>query len=413
MEAIDKVKKLDIEAIRTQFPILSTMMNGKPLVFLDSAASSQKPLSVINTISDYYLYSHANVHRGVYQLSQKATELFELTRTKVREFINAPSEREVIFVRGTTEGINLVASSFGKKYIHPGDEILISAIEHHSNIVPWQMIAEERGATVKVIPVDERGVLDMEEYKNLLNSNVKIVAVNHVSNSLGTINPIKEMISLAHAAGIPVLVDGAQAVPHMKVDVQDLDADFYAFSSHKMYGPTGMGILYGKEKWLEAIPPYQGGGEMIRSVSYTNTVYNELPFKFEAGTPNIADAIGLTAAIDYINELGIENIGQHENDLLEYALQSMRELEGMRFIGTAPEKAGVISFLIEDTHPYDIGALLDKQGIAVRTGHHCCQPLMDRFDIPGTVRASFGVYNNYSDIDTLVAGIQRASKMLR
>lgn len=412
MATTGKNRKLDLDKIRSDFPILSTEMNRKPLVFLDSAASSQKPVQVIEAISNYYKTAHANVHRGVYQLSQQATELFELTRTKVRKFVNAESEREIVFVRGTTEGINLVASCFGRKFIGKGDEIIISAVEHHSNIVPWQLIAEERGATIKIIPVDESGVLDLIEYQKLLTSRVKIVAVNHVSNSLGTINPVKEMIEMAHNAGIPVLVDGAQAVPHMEVDVQELGADFYAFSSHKMYGPTGIGVLYGKEKWLEAIPPYQGGGEMIRSVSYTQTVYNDLPFKFEAGTPNIADAIGLTAAIDYLEDLEISAVGRHEQDLLIYATTLMREISGMKFIGTAPEKAGVISFLIEGAHPYDVGALLDKQGIAVRTGHHCTQPLMDRYGIPGTVRVSFGVYNNFEDIDRLVGGIKRASRML-
>lgn len=404
---------LNLTQIRADFPILSRSMNGKPLVFLDSAASSQKPRQVIDAISHYYENSHANVHRGVYQLSQEATEAYERTRHLVREFINAQSEREIIFVRGCTEGINLVSSSFGRKFLKEGDSVIISTLEHHSNIVPWQMICEEKGAKLKVIPVTENGEINMEAYAAMLDETVKIVAVNHISNSLGTINPVAEIIRLAHEHNIPVLIDGAQSVPHMKVDVQALDADFYVFSSHKMYGPTGFGVLYGKEKWLEEMPPYHGGGEMIETVTFEKTTYNTLPFKFEAGTPDIAGGLGLAAAIEYIWSIGLDQIGAHEHELLLYAQEELSKIDGMRFIGTAKEKAGVISFLIDDTHPYDIGALLDKQGIAVRTGHHCTQPLMDYLNIPGTVRASLGVYNSMEDIDKLAAGLERAVKMLR
>lgn len=404
---------LNLAQIREDFPILSRSMNGKPLVFLDSAASSQKPRQVIDAISHYYENSHANVHRGVYQLSQEATEAYERTRHLVREFINAQSEHEIIFVRGCTEGINLVSSSFGRKFLKEGDSVIISTLEHHSNIVPWQMICEEKGAKLKVIPVSEIGEIDMEAYAAMLDETVKIVAVNHISNSLGTINPVAEIIRLAHEHNIPVLIDGAQSVPHMKVDVQALDADFYVFSSHKMYGPTGFGVLYGKEKWLEEMPPYHGGGEMIETVTFEKTTYNTLPFKFEAGTPDIAGGLGLAAAIEYIWSIGLDQIGAHEHELLLYAQEELSKIDGMRFIGTAKEKAGVVSFLIEGTHPYDIGALLDKQGIAVRTGHHCTQPLMDYLNIPGTVRASLGVYNSREDIDKLAAGLERAVKMLR
>lgn len=404
---------LNLTQIRADFPILSRSMNGKPLVFLDSAASSQKPRQVIEAISNYYENSHANVHRGVYQLSQEATEAYERTRHLVREFINAASEREIIFVRGCTEGINLVSSSFGRKYIKEGDCVIISTMEHHSNIVPWQMICEEKGATLKVIPVSDIGELDMEAYAAMLDETVKIVAVNHISNSLGTINPVAEIIRLAHEQDIPVLIDGAQSVPHMTVDVRALDADFYVFSSHKMYGPTGFGVLYGKEKWLEEMPPYHGGGEMIETVTFEKTTYNTLPFKFEAGTPDIAGGLGLAAAIEYIWSIGLEQIGAHEQELLAYAHQELSKIDGMRLFGTAREKAGVASFLIDGTHPYDVGALLDKQGIAVRTGHHCTQPLMDFYKIPGTVRASFGVYNTLEDIDKLIAGLNRAVNMLR
>ncbi|HMQ08822.1 MAG TPA: cysteine desulfurase [Saprospiraceae bacterium] len=408
-----EVNSLDIKKVRSDFPILSRRMNGQPLVFLDSAASSQKPVQVIEAISNYYIMSHANVHRGVYQLSQEATEAFESTRRAVRDFIQARSEVEIIFVRGCTEGINLVAHSFGKSEVHPGDIILISGLEHHSNIVPWQMLCQEREAQLRVIPVLDNGELDMEAYWSLLNEKVKLVAVNHVSNSLGTVNPIKKMIAMAHQWNIPVLVDGAQAVPHEKVDVSELDADFYVFSGHKMYGPTGIGILYGKEKWLEKLPPYQGGGEMISTVTFEKTTYNELPFKFEAGTPDIAGGIGLHAAIQYLNHLGMEAIKNHESELLMYGTEQLSSLKDLQLIGTAPHKTGVFSFLVNGLHPYDIGSILDKQGIAVRTGHHCTQPLMDRFRIPGTVRASLGLYNNSEDIDRLVEGLDKAITMLK
>jgi cysteine desulfurase / selenocysteine lyase len=402
----------DHDLIRAHFPILNRTMNDKPLVFLDSAASSQKPIQVIEAISSYYKNSHANVHRGVYQLSQEATESYEAARKAVQRFINAGSDREIIFVRGCTEGINLVASSFSKKYLQKGDEILISAMEHHSNIVPWQMACEEKEAHVKVVPVNEVGELDMEKFEKLLNEKVRLVAVNHISNTLGTINPVREIIRLAHEKNIPVLVDGAQSVPHMQVDVQNLDADFYVFSSHKMYGPTGIGVLYGKENWLEEMPPYQGGGEMISQVTFEKTTFNELPFKFEAGTPDISGGIGLHAAINYINSIGIEKIGAHEQSLLEYGMLRLSEIPGIRFIGAAAHKAGVISFLLDSAHPYDVGAILDKLGIAVRTGHHCTQPLMDLYGIPGTVRASFGLYNNFEDIDRLTEGMHKAASML-
>lgn len=404
---------LDISAIRNDFPILGREMNAKPLVFLDSAASSQKPYQVIQAISKYYEHTHANVHRGVYQLSQEATDAFEQSRKSVRSFINAASEQEVIFVRGCTEGINLVASSFGRKFLEKGDVILLSEMEHHSNIVPWQLIAEERGAEIKVIPVNDEGELDMDAFKSMLHSMVKIVAVTHVSNALGTINPVKWMISEAHSRNIPVLIDGAQSAPHMELDVQDLDADFYVFSAHKMYGPTGMGVLYGKKEWLNQMPPYHGGGEMIDRVTFEKTTFNELPFKFEAGTPNIAGAVGLDAAIQYMNSIGVARIQQHEHQLLLYGQEQLSKVDGIKFIGTAQDKAGVISFLVEGTHPYDVGTLLDKQGIAVRTGHHCTQPLMDRYGIPGTIRASFGVYNTFEDIDKLTVAVQKSVAMLR
>ena len=388
-------------------------MNGKPIAFLDSAASSQKPSSVLEAMDTYYREKHANVHRGVYQLSQEATTAYENARELVRGFLNAPSTKEVIFVRGCTEGINLVAATFGRRFLDAESEVLISAMEHHSNIVPWQLACEASGAKLKVIPVNDKGELIMEEFERLLTNKVKIVALTHVSNTLGTINPVKEVIEKAHARDIPVLLDGAQAIPHMPVDVQELDVDFYTFSGHKMFGPTGIGVLYGKEAWLNALPPYQGGGEMIETVTFEKTTYNELPHKFEAGTPDIAGTIGLGAAIEYIQSVGYETIHAHEAELLDYATQKLQRIEGIRFIGTAKEKASVISFLIEGMHPYDVGTILDKLGIAVRTGHHCTQPLMDQFGIPGTVRASLAFYNNKNDIDRLVEGVKRAVAMLR
>ncbi len=413
MTTLTAIKKLNIQQIRNDFPILQTEMRGKPLVFLDSAASSQKPKGVIDAISQYYESQHANVHRGVYELSQEATDAFELGRERVRAFINSEFTDEVIFTRGCTESINLVASCFGKKFLNKGDEVIISAMEHHSNIVPWQMICEEKGAILKVIPVNEKGEIIFEEYEKLLSDRTKIVSIVHISNSLGTINPIKAVIELAHERGVPVLVDGAQATLHTKIDVQELDVDFYTFSGHKVYGPTGIGVLYGKRKWLDAMPPYQGGGEMIKTVSFEKTTYNELPFKFEAGTPDISGAIGLGIALKYITDLGLDAIAEHEKELLEYGTKKLLEIDGLRIIGTSENKASVISFLIDGTHPYDIGTILDKMGIAVRTGHHCTQPLMDFYGIPGTVRASFAVYTSIEDIDKLVAGVERAARMLR
>jgi len=406
-------RPFDAEAIRKEFPILQREMNGKPLVFLDSAASSQKPRAVIEALDHYYEHLNANVHRGVYQLSQEATNAHEHGREVARRFINAASTKEILFTRGTTEGINLVAQCYGRKYLSAGDEILISAMEHHSNIVPWQMVAEQTGAKLTVIPVTEKGELDMEAFHQLLNKRTKIVSIVHVSNTLGTINPVKEIIDAAHAIDVPVLVDGAQATPHMRADVQALDADFYVFSGHKIFGPTGIGLLYGKEAWLEAMPPYHGGGEMIKTVTFEKTTYNELPFKYEAGTPDISGSIAMGVAMDYIDAIGYEAIQRHEQDLLDYATGQLNNIQGIRFIGEAEQKASVISFLIDGTHPYDVGTLLDKLGIAVRTGHHCTQPLMDQYGIPGTVRASFAVYNNREDVDRLVAGVERAARMLR
>ncbi|NRB48682.1 MAG: cysteine desulfurase [Saprospiraceae bacterium] len=403
---------LDVQAIRSDFPILEREMRNKPMVFLDSAASSQKPDSVVKAMDYYYQQQNANVHRGVYQLSQEATDAYEKGRHLVQGFINAASEKEVLFVRGTTEGINLVASSYGRKFLQEGDEVIISAMEHHSNIVPWQLICEQTGAKLRVIPVTDEGELIMEEYEQMLNERTKIVAVVHVSNTLGTINPVERIIELAHAKDIPVLLDGAQAIPHLKIDVQALDVDFYTFSGHKMFGPTGIGILYGKEKWLNAMPPYQGGGEMIETVSFEKTTFNELPHKFEAGTPDIAGAVGLGAAVEYMEQIGHEAIQKHEHDLLVYGTEALSKIPGIRLIGTAEDKASVISFLLDGAHPYDVGTILDQMGIAVRTGHHCTQPLMDRYGIPGTVRASFAVYNTKEDIDRLVEGVRRAAKML-
>jgi cysteine desulfurase/selenocysteine lyase len=405
-------EQLDIARIRADFPLLSREMNGKPIVFLDSAASSQKPSQVIEAMDYYYRYQHANVHRGVYQLSQEATTAFEEVREKVRAFLNAPSENEIIFVRGCTEAINLVASSFGRKFIGPGDEVLITAMEHHSNIVPWQMICEERGAHLRVAPITAAGELVLEELDRLLTPQTRILALTQVSNTLGTINPIREIVQMAHAKGVPVLVDGAQAAPHQKIDVQELDVDFYAFSAHKVFGPTGVGVLYGKAHWLNQMPPYHGGGEMIKTVTFAKTTYAELPHKFEAGTPDIAGVIGLGAALDYMQGIGIAAISAYEDELLAYATQRLAEIPGIRFIGTARRKASLVSFLIEGIHPYDLGALLDKQGIAVRTGHHCTQPLMDLYGIPGTVRASLAFYNDKTDIDRLVDGVKRAAAML-
>jgi cysteine desulfurase / selenocysteine lyase len=403
---------LDVYKIRKDFPILDLQVNGKPLVYFDNAATSQKPWQVIKAIEHYYTDLNSNVHRGVHHLSQKATDAFEASRKKVAGFINAKHDHEVIFTRGTTEAINLVAHSYGKQFVQPGDVIIISTLEHHSNIVPWQLLCEDRKAELKVIPINEKGELLLEAFKEMLDEKVKLVSVNYVSNSLGTINPVREIIELSHQQGIPVLLDAAQAVQHMPIDVQELDVDFFAFSGHKMYGPTGIGILYGKEKWLNQMPPYQGGGEMIKTVSFEKTIYNELPFKFEAGTPNIEAAICLGAAVDYINEIGLESIQQYEHELLEYATEKLSGIDGIRFIGTAGKKASVVSFLIDSIHPYDVGVILDQLGIAVRTGHHCTQPLMDYYGIPGTVRASFAFYNTKEEIDVLTEAVQKAVSML-
>ena len=408
---IEKSLSLDIQKIRSDFPTLQQKVNGKPLVYFDNAATSQKPLKVIERMEAYYREQNSNVHRGVHTLSQIATDAYENTRKLVREFINASSEREVIFTKGTTEGINLVASSFGRKFVKEGDEIIISTLEHHSNIVPWQILCEQVGANLKVIPVNDRGELEMEAYAQMLTDRTKIVSVAYISNSLGTINPVREIIELAHARNIPVMLDAAQAVPHLKVDVQELDVDFIAFSGHKMFAPTGVGILYGKERWLEEMPPYMGGGDMIDVVRFEKTTYSSLPHKFEAGTPNIAGFIGLGAGIEYMNEVGIEAIAAHENALLEYGHKVLPEIESMRLIGTAAKKASVISFLLGEIHPYDTGTILDELGIAVRTGHHCTQPLMQRYEIPGTVRASFAFYNTFEEIDKLVEGLKRVRQM--
>jgi len=409
---LQSLKKRSVRQARSDFPILSSTVNGRDLVFLDSAASSQKPQTVIDCISTYYCEQNANVHRGVYSLSQTATQLFEDSREKVREFISAGHSREVVFVRGATEGINLVAQSFGGKFFKPGGEIILSQLEHHSNIVPWQMIAEEKGMKIRVVPINSKGELMMDALEDMLSEKVQMIALNHISNALGTINPVKEISALARRYDIPVLIDGAQATSHGEVNVQELGVDFYVFSGHKMFGPTGIGVLWGKEKWLEAMPPWQGGGEMIETVSFEKTTFNELPFKFEAGTPNIAGSIALGAAIDYIGQFDMLEIVKYERELLKYATEKLKEIPGLRIYGEAAEKASVISFLIENTHPYDLGILLDKMGIAVRTGHHCTQPLMDFLGIPGTVRASMALYNDQNDIDRLVDGLVKARQML-
>ena len=402
---------ININDIRHQFPTLHQKVNGYPLVYLDNGATTHKPQVVIDAISQYYEKLNSNIHRGVHFLSQKATDAYEASRETIRQHLNAQHLYEIIFTKGNTEAINLVANGFGQ-ILQNGDEILVSAMEHHSNIVPWQMACKNSSATLKVIPMDKKGVLDMESYKNLLSSKTKVVAVNHISNALGTINPVKEMIKWAHKVGAAVLIDGAQAGPHCKIDVQNLDADFYCISGHKLYGPTGIGALYGKEEWLKKLPPYQGGGEMIASVSFDKTSYADLPHKFEAGTPNIAGGIALKTAIDWVNQIGLDNIISHEKELIDYATNELSKIKDIRFIGQAKEKAGVISFLVGNFHPYDIGMILDKLGIAVRTGHHCAQPVMDQFSIPGTIRASFAVYNNAEDVNRLVDGVKKAQKML-
>ncbi len=402
---------MDIQKIRADFPILSREVYGKPLVYFDNGATTQKPRIVVDSLVEEYYSVNANVHRGVHYLSQQATELHEASRETVRRFINARSTNEVIFTRGTTEAINLIVSSFGEEFIQEGDEVIVSVMEHHSNIVPWQILAARKGIAIKVIPMNDRGELLLDEYRKLFSDKTKIVSVTHVSNVLGTVNPVKKMIAEAHAHGVPVLIDGAQAVPHTQVDVQDLDADFYAFSGHKVYGPTGVGVLYGKEEWLDRLPPYQGGGEMIQTVSFDKTVFQELPFKFEAGTPDYIGTTGLAKALDYVSTIGMENIARHEHELTVYAMQRLKEIPGMRIFGEAAHKSSVISFLVGDIHHLDLGTLLDRLGIAVRTGHHCAQPLMQHLGIEGTVRASFGLYNTKEEIDVLVSGIERVSKM--
>ena len=402
---------LDINKIRADFPILSVKVNGKPLVYFDNGATSQKPQVVIDAIAKYYQEINANIHRGVHTLSQLATDAYEISRGKMQQHINAKFPYEVIFTSGTTHGINIVSNGFAS-ILKAGDEVLVSALEHHSNIVPWQMLCERTGATLKVIPMNDEGELILLEYEKLLSNKTKIVAVNHISNALGTINPVKYMIEKAHQVGAAILIDGAQAVPHLKPNVQELDCDFYVFSGHKICGPTGTGILYGKEEWLRKLPPYQGGGEMIKEVTFEKTTYADLPHKFEAGTPNIADGIVLGTAIDYMNEIGFENIATYEHELLEYGTKKLLEIEGLKIFGTAKEKTSVISFNIEGIHPYDIGTIIDNKGIAVRTGHHCAQPIMDFFKIPGTVRASFAFYNTKEEIDSMVDAIKKAKLML-
>ena len=401
----------DINKVREDFPILSRQIYGKPLVYFDNGATTQKPLCVLDAMRNEYLNVNANVHRGVHYLSQQATDLHEAARETVRKFINAPKVEEVIFTRGTTESLNLVVSSFGDRFLSEGDEVIVSVMEHHSNIVPWQLLAAKKGIAIKVIPMTDEGDVIMEEYEKLFNERTRIVSITQVSNVLGTINPVKEMIRIAHEHEVPVMVDGAQSTPHMKVDVKDLDCDFFAFSGHKIYGPTGIGVLYGKEKWLDEMPPYQGGGEMIESVSFEKTTFEKLPFKFEAGTPDYVATHVLATALNYVTELGLDNIFAHEQELTRYAMEQMKEIPGMRLFGTSQHKDAVISFLVGDIHHLDMGTLLDRLGIAVRTGHHCAEPLMHRLGISGTVRASFALYNTKEEVDALVAGIKRVSQM--
>lgn len=397
--------------VRKDFPILHQEVHGRPLVYLDSAATSQKPQVVIDALADYYARDNANVHRGVHRLSERATEAYEGARARIRRFLNAAHPREIVFVRGTTEGINLVAQAYGRQTVGPGDEVVITALEHHSNIVPWQMLCEEKGAALRVVPIDDAGEVDVDAYERLLGERTRLVAIAHVSNALGTILPVKRMIEAAHRRGIAVLVDGAQAVPHLRVDVRDLDCDFYTFSGHKTYGPTGIGALYGKAERLERMPPYQGGGDMIKSVAFEKTVYNDLPYKFEAGTPDIAGAIGLGAALEYLEGLGLDRVAAHEHALLVHGTERLSSLPGLRLIGTAREKASVLSFVVDGVHAHDVGSILDREGIAVRTGHHCAMPVMTRFGIAATARASLGVYNRFEDIDALVEGLARVREI--
>jgi cysteine desulfurase/selenocysteine lyase len=404
---------LDVAARRAEFPILSQQVHGRPLVYLDNAASSQKPAAVIAAEREVYETYYANVHRGVHTLSMRSTDAYEAARVKVQRFVNAATAKEIVLTRGTTESINLVAQTYGRKHVGPGDEVLITGLEHHSNIVPWQMLCEEKGARLRVATLAEDGAVRMDEFEALLSPRTKLVAAAHVSNALGTLNPVRRMIERAHAQGVPVLIDGAQAVPHLPVDVRALDCDFYAFSSHKMYGPSGVGVLYGKRALLEEMPPWQGGGDMILSVTFGKTTYNELPYKFEAGTPNIAGVIGLGAAVDWLTAVGLEKVAAHEHDLLVHGTGRLREVPGLRLVGTAAEKAAVLSFVIEGVHPHDVGTVLDYEGIAVRTGHHCAQPVMDRYGIPATTRASFALYNTRQEVDALVAALHKAVETFR
>ena len=406
------VEQKSIIDLRNDFPTLKRKVNGKDLVYFDNGATAQTPSSVIDRVRDYYENENSNIHRGVHTLSQEATSAYEDARKKIKQYINASLEEEVLFTKGTTDGINLVANGFSRGILQEGDEIVISCMEHHSNIVPWQMACDYNGAVLKVIPINDKGELLLEEFKDLLSDKTKLVAITHISNTLGTINPVKELVDASHALGIPVLLDGAQSIQHMKVDVQELDCEFYAFSGHKMFGPTGIGILFGKKEWLEKLPPYQGGGDMIKTVSFEKTTYNDLPHRFEAGTPNIAGGIGLGSAVDYLNELDWESIKVHEDELLEYATEKILEIEGIRIIGTAKQKVGILSFVHETAHHYDIGTILDQLGVAIRTGHHCTEPLMKRYSVTGTARVSFAFYNTKEEVDIFIAALKRALKML-
>ncbi len=413
MQTEEDIKTFDVSAIRKEFPVLERKIKGKNLVYFDNAATAQKPKVVIDALVNYYQHYNANIHRGIHSLAEEATAAFEATRDTVKEFINAKHREEIIFTSGVTEGINLVAATLGRQNIKEGDEIIISGMEHHSNIVPWQMLCLEKKAKLKIIPVDDNGELMMDEFEKLITSKTKIVSIVHASNSLGTINPVKEIIEIAHQHNIIVLVDGAQSSVHLNIDVQDMDCDFFVLSSHKIYGPTGVGVLYGKKELLEEMPPYMGGGEMIKDVTFVHTTYNDLPYKFEAGTPNIADTVAFKAALDFVNEVGKENIRRHEELLTKYVMDKLSKIDGVRLIGTAKHKTSVVSFIVKNIHPQDIGILLDNYGIAVRTGHHCCQPLMNRFEIPGTIRASFAMYNTKEEVDELVKGVEKAIKMLK
>jgi cysteine desulfurase/selenocysteine lyase len=406
-------RPFDVDRVRADFPALHQHVKGKPLVYLDNAASAQKPQSVIDALSRLYSHDYANIHRGVHELSERATRAYENARLKAQRFLNARSEREIVFVRGTTEGINLVAATYGRTHVGKGDEVLITHLEHHSNIVPWQMLCEEKGAHLRVAPIDDRGDVEMDRFEELLSDRTRIVSVAHVSNALGTINPVKTMIELAHGRGVPVLLDGAQAAPHLALDVQALDCDFYTISSHKMFGPSGVGVLYGREALLEKMPPYQGGGDMIASVTFEKTTYNRLPFRFEAGTPNIAGVVGFGAAIDYLTEIGMDSIGAYEEELLELGTEALRQVPGLTIIGEARHKASVLSFVLDGIHPHDVGTILDQEGIAVRTGHHCAQPVMDRYGVPATARASLALYNTREDVERLVRGLETVREVFR